>query len=95
VSADQTPNTVAATIPAKPMIPSLRIVILPSSRVKALQPRTGPPPACDRCHKMAEISPNREHWRAQSERRIASRAERGGPSPRKEQSPKHECSEQN
>jgi hypothetical protein len=26
---------------------------------------------------MAEISPNREHWRAQSERRIASRAERG------------------
>jgi hypothetical protein len=25
VSADQTPNAVAATIPAKPMIPSLRI----------------------------------------------------------------------
>ena len=35
VSADQTPNAVAATIPAKPMIPSLRIVIVPSSRVKA------------------------------------------------------------
>jgi hypothetical protein len=33
VSADQTPNAVAATI-AKPMIPSLRIVIVPSARVK-------------------------------------------------------------
>jgi hypothetical protein len=43
VSADQTPNAVAATI-AKPMIPSLRIVIVPSSRVKAPQPRTGPTP---------------------------------------------------
>ena len=35
VSADQTPNAVATTIPAKPMISSLRIVIVPSSRVKA------------------------------------------------------------
>ena len=43
VSADQTPNAVAATT-AKPMISSLRIVIVPSSRVKAPQPRTRPTP---------------------------------------------------
>ena len=52
--ADQTPSAVAAAMPTKTTI--LRIVGVPSSVWKHLNLAENPPPACDRCHKMADFA---------------------------------------
>ena len=78
VSADQTPNAVAATIPAKPMIPSLRIGLplrVPCESASTSH-GTHPPPVIA-VTKWRNLAEPRALASVQSERRIASRAERG------------------